>query len=169
MKSKLSLKLQFANAGLVAALFVVSAAAAQTLPKEGSYDYTSCYSGVEHATIIFSKTFGANIREFTGTNRSNTPGGFLDMSSYRCVRLNATLDGKSSDTTISEFVYRDGDKIITRFVGDGTRSEATTPAGTGKYEGIVRTGTSVDIGQFPAIKPGTFQRCFRQTGTYKLK
>src|ERR1700686_925738 len=100
MKSKLSLKLQFANAGLVAALFVVSAAAAQTLPKEGSYDYTTCYSGVKQATIIFSKTFGANIREFTGTNRSNTPGGFLDMSSYRCVSLNANLDSKPSSTTL---------------------------------------------------------------------
>jgi hypothetical protein len=169
MKSKPNLKLQFASAGLVAALSVASAAVAQTLPKEGSYDYISCYSGVEHATIAFSKTFGANIREYTGTNRSNPPGGFLDMSSYRCVSITANLDGRPSATSMCELVDRDGDKILSRFVGDGTRSEATSPAGTGKYEGIVRTGTSVDIGQFPAIKPGTFQRCFRQTGTYKLK
>jgi hypothetical protein len=169
VRSKPNPKLQFVNAGLVVALAAAGAATAQSLPKEGSYDYISCYSGVEHATIAFSKTFGANIREWTGTNRSNTPGGFLDMSSYRCVSLVANLDGKPSTTTLCELVDRDGDKIFSRFVGDGTRSEATTPAGTGKYEGIVRSGTSVDIGQFPAIRPGTFQRCFRQTGTYKLK
>jgi hypothetical protein len=169
MKSRRKLKLQSIRIVLVAALAAASAATAQTLPKEGSYDYISCYAGVEHATINFSKTFSANIREWTGMNRSNTPGGFLDMSSHRCVSLNANLDGKPSSTTICELVDRDGDKIMTRFVGDGTRSEATTPVGTGKYEGIVRAGTSVDIGQFPAIRSGTFQRCFRQTGTYKLK
>jgi hypothetical protein len=169
MKAKLNPKLQFAIAGSVAALSVASIAAAQTLSKEGSYDFISCYSGVEHATITFSKTFGANIREWTGTNRSNTPGGFMDMTSYRCVSLNANLDSKPSSTTLCEVMDKDGDKIFSRFVGDGSRSESTTPAGTGKYEGIVRTGTSVDIGQFPAIKSGTFQRCFRQTGTYKLK
>jgi hypothetical protein len=169
MKSRRNMKLHLTHVGLVAALAAAGAATAQTLPREGSYDYISCYSGVEHATIAFSKTFGANIREYTGTNRSVTPGGFLDMSSYRCLSLNANLDGKPSATSLCEAVDRDGDKVFSRFVGDGTRAEATTPAGTGKYEGIVRAGTSVDMGQFPAIKPGTFQRCFRQTGTYKLK
>jgi hypothetical protein len=44
-----------------------------------------------------------------------------------------------------------------------------TLAGTGKYEGMVRTATAESLGQFPTIKPGTFQGCNRATGTYKLK
>lgn len=147
----------------------VSSALAADLPKEGTYDYSTCYAGVEHATISFSKTYSATIREWTGTDRSAIPGGFLDMASFRCVNLTATLDGKPSSTTFCETIDKDGDKIFSRFVGDATRSEATTPAGTGKYEGIVRTGTAVDVGPFPVAKPGTFQRCFRNTGTYKLK
>jgi hypothetical protein len=46
---------------------------------------------------------------------------------------------------------------------------AATLAGTGKYEGLQMGGTSVPLGSFPSIKPGTFQACNRQTGTYKLK
>ena len=42
-------------------------------------------------------------------------------------------------------------------------------AGTGKYEGLVRTASVQTLGPFPAIKPGTFQNCNRQTETYKLK
>jgi hypothetical protein len=31
------------------------------------------------------------------------------------------------------------------------------------------SGTFAALGPFPLIKPGTFQTCNRQTGTYKLK
>ncbi len=41
--------------------------------------------------------------------------------------------------------------------------------GTGKYEGMVTTGTVEPLGPFPVIKAGTFQDCNHQTGTYKLK
>ena len=47
----------------------VSAFAAE-VPKEGSYDYTSCWSGVNNV-ITFSKTHTASSFEMTGTNRSN--------------------------------------------------------------------------------------------------
>ena len=43
---------------------------AAELPKEGSYDYTSCWSGVSN-TITFSKTHTASSYEMTGTTRSN--------------------------------------------------------------------------------------------------
>lgn len=161
------------TASVPAAMFIVasafSSAFAADLPKEGTYDYTSCTTGEEHAQIEFSKAHSVKVVQWTTTNRSAIPGGFLDMTSARCVSLRATLDGKPSTTTYCELIDNDGDKILTRFVGDGTRSEATTPAGTGKYDGMVRTGKSVALGQFPVIKPGTFQRCFQQTGTYKLK
>ena len=41
--------------------------------------------------------------------------------------------------------------------------------GTGKFEGMVATGTVKPLGPFPVVKAGTFQDCNHQTGTYKLK
>jgi hypothetical protein len=41
--------------------------------------------------------------------------------------------------------------------------------GTGRYEGLVTSGTVTPLGPFPVIKAGTFQDCNYQTGTYKLK
>jgi len=56
------------------------------LPKEGSFDFNSCWSGVSNV-ITFSKTHTANSYEMTGTTRSNPPGGMFDKSTFRCVGL----------------------------------------------------------------------------------
>ena len=56
---------------------------AAELPKEGSYDFNSCWSGVSNV-ITFSKTYTANSYEMTGTTRSNPPGGIFDKSTFRC-------------------------------------------------------------------------------------
>jgi hypothetical protein len=42
-------------------------------------------------------------------------------------------------------------------------------AGTGRYEGMEMSGTVTPLGPFPVLKPGTFQDCNRQTGTYELR
>ncbi len=48
-----------------------------------------------------------------------------------------------------------------------TRSNVS---GTGNYEGMVASGDFKALGPFPDnLKPGNFQSCNRQTGTYKLK
>jgi hypothetical protein len=169
MKSKAKLKLQFANAGLATALIVAGSAVAQTLPKEGSYDFTSCWSGVI-STIAFSKTHFAYTYEHTGSTRSNPPGGMFDKNTFRCVGLNDSLDGKRSGHTVCEAIDRDGDKRLTQFsmASDGKITRETV-AGTGKYEGIVESGSATPLGPFPTIKTGTYQDCNRQTGTYKLK
>ena len=41
--------------------------------------------------------------------------------------------------------------------------------GTGKYEGMQQTTTVVMMPPMKDAKPGTFQGCNRQSGTYKLK
>jgi hypothetical protein len=51
---------------------------------------------------------------------------------------------------------------------DGSLTRETV-AGTGKYEGMMLTGTVHPLGPFPVAKDGTFQDCNHQTGTYKLK
>ena len=139
------------------------------MPKEGNYDYTSCWSGVNNV-ITFSKTHTASSFEMTGTNRSNPPGGIFDKNTFRCVGMNASLDGKITASTVCEATDVDGDKRLTYFsTGDG-KVTRTFVAGTGKYEGMVNTtGTVQPLGPFPAIKAGTFQDCNNQTGTYKLK
>ena len=161
--------MQFANAGLVAALTVAGSAVAQTFPKEGHYDYTACWSGVSNP-IQFSKTHSAVTSEFSGTTRSNPPGGYADNLSFRCVGLNTTFGGKVTNTTVCEALGADGDKILSQFsvASDGTATRETI-AGTGKYEGLVSSGTTVPLGASPPAKPGTFQGCNRQTGTYKMK
>jgi hypothetical protein len=134
----------------LALLIVVSqstSAFAAELPKEGSYDYTACWSGVSNI-ITFSKTHTGSSYELMGAIRSNPPGGMFDKNTFRCVGMGASLDGKIT-----------GAGKVTR----------THVAGTGKFEGMVMAGTVEPLGPFKAVKEGTFQDCNRQTGTYKLK
>jgi len=150
-----------------AACCVLSAFAAD-LPREGRYDFTSCYSGVS-TPIQFSKTHSANTYEQTGTSRSASPGGLFDKSTFRCLGIGQSFDGKTAGTTVCEGVDSDGDKYLSHFVIEGSNAHRTVVAGTGKYEGIVVSGTTEPLGPFPAVKPGTYQNCVRQIGTYKMK
>jgi hypothetical protein len=154
-------------AGMVIAVSLQNFAAAQS-PKEGTYDYVSCWSGVSN-TIEFSKSHSAYSYEMTGSIRSNSPGGMFDQNSFRCVGVNHSFDGKVGATTICEAIDKDGHKRLSFFSTHDGKVVRETIAGTGKYEGVVMTGTVQPMGPFPVIKPGTFQNCNRQSGTYKLK
>jgi hypothetical protein len=104
---------------------------ATELPKEGSYDYTACWSGVNNV-ITFSKTYTASSYEMTGAN--NAPGGMFDKNTFCCVGMNASLDGKTTGSTVCEAIDADGDKRLAYFslASDGklTREKIT---GTGRY------------------------------------
>ncbi len=154
---------------LLIAISAAPSAFAVELPKEGSYDFTACWSGANNM-ISFSKTHTAASYEMTGATRSSPPGGLFDKNTFRCVGMTASLDGKTMGSTVCEAVDPDGDKRLTYFSlgADGklTRENIT---GTGKYEGMVASGSVQPLGPFPTIKEGTFQDCNHQTGTYKLK
>lgn len=142
---------------------------AADLPKEGSYDFIACYSGVSN-TIVFSKTHRAVSYEQTGTTLSNPPGGFLDKRAFHCVGMATSFDGKSTNTAVCESLGTDDDKLLTYFsLGADGKVTREVVAGTGKYEGIVSSGIAQPLGPFPAAKAGTFQDCNHQTGTYKLR
>ena len=99
------------------ALLIVASpfsALAGELPKEGNYDYTACWSGVNNV-ITFSKTYTASSFEIAGTNRSNPPGGLFDKSTYRCVGMNTSFDGKNTAYTLCESIDVDGDKRLSYF------------------------------------------------------
>jgi hypothetical protein len=156
------------NRAFIAALLSgASTALAADLSPEGKYDFTSCYSGVT-TPIQFSKTHSAFTFEMTGTTLASQPGAMFDKVSYRCIGLNTTLDGKTTAVTICEAVDKDGDKSLSRYDNTGGKGVRIQLAGTGKYEGSVVTGSAEPLGPFPTIKPGTFQNCTHQMGTYKL-
>jgi hypothetical protein len=155
------------------ALAVLGAAAgsalAAAMPKEGSYDYIACWSGV-NSQIAFSKTHRAFSFEMTGTSRTEPPGGMFDGESFRCVGSNAVFGKNRSAIATCETLDRDGDKRLNFFyLGTDGQYVRETMAGTGKYEGLMMTGKVTPLGPFPTVKPGTFQNCNRQTGTYKMK
>ena len=164
MKRRLSI---FAGS-LLAAATLAGAVRAADLPKEGTYDYIACWSGVSNL-ISFSKTHVAFSYEMTGSNRSNPPGGLFDMNSFRCVGSNAVFGKRTSGIATCEAVDRDGDKRLAFFTVSDGKVVRENVIGTGKYEGMVAEGTVQPLGPFPTIKAGTFQNCNRQTGTYKLK
>lgn len=159
---------KFMQAGLVAALFVTCSAAAAALPKEGSYDYTACWSGTSNE-INFSKTHTATSYEMMGTVISTAAGGLFDKGTFRCVGMNTSFAGKSGGGNVCESIDADGDKRLVRFsIESDGKVVRESVVGTGKYEGMVTTGTVALIGPFPVIKPGTFQQCNHQKGTYKI-
>jgi hypothetical protein len=144
-------------------------ALAADLPKEGSYDFMSCYSGTVNP-MEFSKTHTANTTEIRGTVMSNPPGGLFDKVAFRCISMNYTADGKPSGMTLCEGVDKDGDKYLSQLVVlDGSQSTRKVVAGTGKYEGMTTSGTAVSAGPFGTTVSGQIQNCTHQTGTYKLK
>jgi hypothetical protein len=155
---------------LLAAFTVAGSAVAQTPPKEGRYDFNSCYSGVM-TPIAFSKAYGAFTYEMTGATMSNPPGGMFDKLAFRCIGYGTGFEGKNTNNNVCEATDKDGDKMFAKFFldSDGVTSRREVLAGTGKYEGIVSSGTAVTFGPFPTAKVGTFQNCNHQTGTYKLK
>jgi hypothetical protein len=152
-----------------AASLIAGSAFSADFPKEGRYDFTACWSGNENV-ISFSKTHSATSFEIVGTTRSNPPGGMFDNHTFRCIGANAALDGKNSGISVCEAVDSDGDKRLTYFSvqpdGKLIREHVT---GTGKYVGLVTSGSVNPLGPFPTLKPGTVQNCNHQTGTYKLK
>jgi hypothetical protein len=146
-----------------------ASAVAAEFPKEGSYDYTACWSGTSNP-ITFSKTHTGSSFEMTGSIRSTTPGGPFDKETFRCVGMNASLAGKNVSSTLCEATDADGSKRLTYFTtGSDGKPIREFVVGTGKYEGMVTSGTVEPLGPFPEIKAGTFQSCNHQKGTYKLK
>ena len=155
------------------AMFVAATSSGLTfaadLPKEGNYDFYACTSGMVNE-IAFSKDYRVMSIEQWGSTLSIPPGGMLDKGVFHCLGLSTVFSGKNVYSHYCELVFAGGDKILATFSPgpDGT-SIRDTVAGTGKYEGLELRGKVLQVGPYPVVKPGTFQNCNHQTGTYKLK
>ena len=154
---------------LVLATAGTCAFAAVNLPKEGTYDSISCWTGTA-TDIAVGKDHSAGSYEMVGTIITHPPGGLGDQNTFRCVGLRTSFKGKPGGGNVCEITDPDGDKRINRFEAqpDG-RFVREMVMGTGKYEGMTVTNTVAMMPPMKEAKPGTFQGCNRQTGTYKLK
>lgn len=152
---------------LLAATGFITAEAA-SLPKEGNYNYTACWTSVANP-IDFNKSHQASSFEMNGTTRSNPPDGLFDRNTYRCVGANASLDGKASLFVVCDAVDPDGDRRLSIYSSQGGQVIREHVTGTGKYDGLVMSSTVQMLPPFPVIKPGTSHGCNVQSGTYKLK
>jgi hypothetical protein len=144
-------------------------ACATDLPKEGGYDYMTCFTR-NSTRIEYSKTYFAYSHEDTGTSVSNPAGGPFDNEAVRCVGMTASFEGKSSGGTVCMGVAKNGDLRLTRFWYDNDgKYQREEVSGTGQYDGMVTTGSVKRVGETRQIKPGTTQYCNQAIGTYKLK
>jgi len=142
---------------------------AADLPKEGTYDYTVCFTR-NSSRIDYSKTQFAYSYEETGAAVGKVPGSLFDGETVRCVGMTLSLEGKPTGGSLCEGSAKDGDKRLTRFWYDSDgKFQREQVSGTGKYDGMVTTGSVKPLGPPEQIKPGTVKICNGATGTYKLK
>jgi hypothetical protein len=161
--------LSFVPAAMAVAVAFSGSVFAADLPKEGSYDYTTCFTR-NSTQIEYSKTYFAYSYEETGTSVSNPAGRLFDNEEVRCVGMTALFDGKRSGGSVCLGVAKNGDMRLARFWYDNDgKLQRDAVSGTGKYDGMVTTGSVKQVGQTQQIKPGTTQYCNLGTGTYKLK
>jgi hypothetical protein len=159
-----------ALAGALAVFAAAAAGASQQIPKEGKFAIRNCWSGVTKV-VALSKTQVAYSFEFTGESIADEPGTLFDHQTFQCEGM-GVRSGKKR--TIADLVCvgvdPDGDRHMDHHVlGKDGQLGRIDLGGTGKYEGMVSHAKLVDLGPFPRIKPGTFQGCNHEVGTYKLK
>ena len=147
-----------------------SLANAGEVPKEGTYDYTSCWSGTTSTMQLPGGAMAAT-NEVTGMNHAKIPGTMFDNSSFRCIGFTVTKDKVATGRTVCEAVDADGDKRYASFVaGEDGKTVRSQIGGTGKFEGLVTSNMTIEnMPAPPTIVPGTIQGCNHQTGNYKLK
>lgn len=163
--------LTVAPIGTLCAVALATLAVGADLPKEGSYDYTTCFT--RNVTYVeYASTHSAWSYNERGTAVSNPQGSMFDGDEIQCVGMTASLDGKNYGNSACIGVAKDGAKRLTRFWynSDG-KLQRETVGGTGKYDGMVTTGTVQAVKEPQGIKPGaqTVEYCNRNIGTYKLR
>lgn len=150
------------------ALLALDCSAAD-VPKEGTFDYTTCFTRTR-SRIDYSPTRFAYSYAETGTTVNEPRGGPFDENQVVCVGMTLSFDGKMSGGSVCEGKDKDGDKRLTRFAYDDEgKLQRQEIAGTGKFDGMATTTTYRPLGPPREIKPGIFEYCTKNTGTYKFK
>ena len=139
------------------ALVLSSGSLAQTEPKSGQFDYTSC--------VNTSITF-----ENVGVNRSASPGGMFDNDTIRCFGTWSSFDGQNEGRWTCQESDQQGATRVISYTSDGkSPATRTLVSATGKYQGIAENSVTLTMVAPPMIKPEQGQACNRQTGSYTVK
>ncbi len=154
---------------LLAGTLLSGVAIAAELPREGSYDATSCFTQkifrIRHSEALRAWSF-----EEVASVKSKEPGGLFDGDEVRCVGSNASVNGKMTGQTFCEGIAPNGDKRLTRFWYDADgKVQREELGGTGRYDGLVTTGTIRKLGPTEEVSPGVMKYCNQLTGTYRMK
>lgn len=152
--------------------FVLPTAAqpAVSIPREGGFDYNFCMAGkFDHIELKPGLAIG-NWELGAGTYANGASKAF-DRMGGRCVGVYEIVEGTYQDRHVCTMVDADGDKWLlrgeTRANGSG---QWVAVGGTGKYEGMAASGSFAEVDKAPpGNAPTAFNKCNRNTGTYKLR
>lgn len=139
------------------------------MAKEGKFDFNFCMAG-ESTYHALKDSLGMAEFHLDAAMHSNIPNGPFDLQGSHCVGHGWTIDGKWGDAGYCKQVDADGDLWMFRSeTGADFTGKWEAVGGTGKYEGMKGSGQYQPVGFPPAVVAGHFNRCNRNTGTYKLK
>jgi hypothetical protein len=135
---------------------------------EQPFDITDCGSGTI-TMVSASKELTVFSFDLKGISRSNHENKVFDNTTFHCVGVIRVMAGKRTETGYFKIMDSDGDFIV----GEVTCIETEKSTwkflqGTGKWKGITGGGKGWVIMRGKPITSGTFQACFRHTGTIKL-
>lgn len=159
-----------ASVATVLALAASQASAAVDMPREGRFDFNYCMGGKAGYSEVRSGLATGEFDSVAGTYANGGTKAF-DRQGSRCFGVYEIVDGKYRDYGICTQVDADGDKWIMRFeTGADMSGKWVALGGSGKYEGMTANGTYTPVGDVPVpAVPGVYNKCNRNTGTYRLK
>jgi len=135
---------------------------------ETPFDITDCGSGTITMVSVSKEltVFGFDLK---GISRSNHENKVFDNCTFHAVGVMRIMAGKRTETAYFKIMDPDGNIIV----GEITRVETEESTwkflqGTGKWKGITGGGKGRTIAGGKPITVGTFQACFRHTGTFEL-
>src|SRR5579871_4596581 len=127
----------------IAAILTPSVFASE-MPKEGKYDYFSCWSATNNVMPLPDNTEAIGY-DLTGSTRAVTPGSMFDKNTFHCIGAGTMRDSKMiGGRTACMAVDADGDKRVAIFTNENGKDTRQEVMGTGKYEGMKITDPVVE-------------------------
>ena len=164
---------------VILVLFTAFAATVEAqIPKEGTFSYTSIYSGTYKALGTGPERF-QNTYEHTGAMLSDTGEGIFHNATFHCIGSQYTVNGNFDDNRgFCTITCPDGDKAFFTYkstgnIRTGSKQTNTFVGGTGKLAGLQGGSELTNIplrASGPPATPyqGPYQGISKSKGQYKL-
>ena len=132
-------------------------------------EWTQCFSGT---ITIGAATDELRVLTFDskGIVMSNLESKVFDNMTSHCIGATKVIAGQATSVTYSKFLDPDGDFVVLETTAAPGEKDSTFNflVGTGKWKGIKGGGKIKVIARGKPIQPGTFQICYKGTGTFAL-